>query len=60
MTGNIIFSSKVKTGEKTVIEDVEDEVDELTDSDFAKAAAIIFDKIYHGKYGVLPSSNVLT
>ena len=32
-----------KTGEKTVLEDVEYDVDELTDSYFSKYAAIIFD-----------------
>ena len=45
-----------KTGEKTVIDDLEDDVDELPDSDFSKSAAIIFDEIYHGKDGVLLSS----
>ena len=39
-----------------MIEYVEDGVDELPGSDFSKAAAIISDKIYNGKYGVLPSS----
>ena len=43
-----------KTGENTVMGDLEDDVDELTDSDFAKAAAIIFDKIDNEKYGVIP------
>ena len=40
-----------------MIEDVEDDVDELSGSHFAKASARIFDKIDHGKDGVLPSSN---
>ena len=39
-----------------MIEDVEDNIDELPDSYFAKSAAIIFDKIDHGNDGVLPSS----
>ena len=39
-----------------MIEDAEDDVDKLPDSDFAKASARIFDKIDHGKDGVLPSS----
>ena len=39
-----------------MVEDVEDNIDELPDSDFAKAAAIIFDKIDHGKDGALPLS----
>ena len=37
-------------------EDVEDDVDELTDSDFSEDAARIFDKIDNGKDGVLSSS----
>ena len=36
-----------------MIEDVEDDVDELPDSDFAKSATKIFDKIDNGKSGVL-------
>ena len=39
-----------------MVEDVEDDIDELPDSDFTKAVAIIFDKIDHGKDGALPSS----
>ena len=35
VTANIILSYKGKRGEKTVIEDVEYDVDELPDSDFA-------------------------
>ena len=56
MTGNIPSSSKGKTGKQTVIEDVEDDVNELPDSDFSKAAARVFDRIDNGKAGVLPSS----
>ena len=56
MTGNIPSPCNGKTGENTVIEDVEDDVDELPDSDFSKAAARVFDKIDHVKDGVLPSS----
>ena len=56
MTGNIPLSSKGRTGEKTVIEDFEDDVDELSDLDFSKAAARVFDKINNGKDGVLPLS----
>ena len=37
-----------------MIEDVEDDVDELSGSDFSKATAIISDKIENGKAGVLP------
>ena len=37
-----------------MIEDVKDDVDELFDSDFAKAAARVFDKVYDGKDCVLP------
>ena len=47
---------KDKTGEKTVIEDVEDDVDEPPDSYFYKAAAGVFDEIDNGKSGVLPPS----
>ena len=39
-----------------MMEYVEDDVDELPDSYFAKAAARLFDKIYNGKAGVLTSS----
>ena len=39
-----------------MIEYVEDDLDELPDSDFSKDTAIIFDKIDNGKDGVLPSS----
>ena len=39
-----------------MIEDVEDDIDELPDSDFAKAAAIISDEIDNGKDGALPLS----
>ena len=39
-----------------MIEDVEDDVDELPNSYFDKAAAMIFDQIDNGKNGVLPSS----
>ena len=35
---------------------MEDDLDELSDSDFSKAAGRVFDRIYHGKYGALPSS----
>ena len=40
-----------------MIEDAEDDVDKLPDSDFAKASARIFDKIDHGKDGDLSSLN---
>ena len=40
-----------------MMEYVEYDVDELPDSDFSKAAAIIFDKIDHWKGGVLLLSN---
>ena len=32
---------------------MEDDVDELPDSDFSKASARVFDKIDNGNYGVL-------
>ena len=56
MTGNIPLSFKGKTGKNTVIEDVKDDVYELPDSDFSKSAMRVFDKIDHGKDGVLPLS----
>ena len=56
MTGNILSSSKAKTGKNTVIEDLEDEIYELPDSNFTKTAAIVFYKINNGKDGVFPSS----
>ena len=39
--------------QNNVIEDTEDDVDKLPDSDFSKAAAIIFDRIDNGKSIVL-------
>ena len=56
MTGIITSSSKFNIGKNTVMEDMEDDVDELPDSYFSKAAARLFDKIDHGKSGVIPSS----
>ena len=44
----------------TVIEDVEYDVDKITDSDFSKAAMRVFDKIYIGRDGALLSSSSLT
>ena len=41
-----------------MIEDVEDESNELTGSYYVKATARVFDKIDHGKDGVLPFSIV--
>ena len=37
---------------------MEDDVDGLSDSDCSKSAAILLDKIDHGKVGVLPSWNL--
>ena len=56
VTGNIPSSYKGKIGKNTVIEDVEDDIDELPDSYFSKSSARVFHEIYHGKYGVLTSS----
>ena len=39
-----------------MIEDVENDVYEISDSYFSKAAARFFDEIYHGKAGFLPFS----
>ena len=59
MNGNIPLSYKYKIGEKTAIKDLEDDVDELSDLDFSKSAASVFDEIYHGKAGALPLSNIV-
>ena len=56
VTGNIIFPSKGKTFEKTVMEDVEYDVYGLPDSYFSKASARVFDDIDNGKAGVLTPS----
>ena len=56
MTDNIPSPYKGKTGKNTVIEDVEYGVDELPDLYFSKCTAIVFDKIYIRKAGVLPLS----
>ena len=45
VTGNIPSSSKAKTGTKTAIEDAEDDVDDLPDSDFSKTAATVLGEI---------------
>ena len=39
-TGHIPSSSKGKTGKNTVTEDVEDDIDELPDSDFPRATVM--------------------
>ena len=54
VTGNISSLSKGNTSEKTVIEYVEDDIDELPDSDYTKASVRVFDEIYNEKAGVLP------
>ena len=56
MTGNITPSYKSKTAEKTLIEEVEDDVYEPPHSYFSKASTIVFNKIDNGKAGVLPYS----
>ena len=56
VTGNIPSSSKGKTGKKTVIEDVEDDIDELPDSDFSRATVRLFYEIDNGRAGLLPPS----
>ena len=43
----------VKTGKKTVIEDVEDDVDSVTESYFSKPPARVLDKTDNGNDGVL-------
>ena len=44
MTGNIHWSAEGKTGKKILIEDVEDEIDELPESYFARASVRVFGK----------------
>ena len=39
-----------------MIEDLEDDVYEVSDSDSSIATARVFDKIDHGYYGVIPLS----
>ena len=39
-----------------MVEDVDDNVDEVPDTYFSKATAILFDKTYNLRYGVLPLS----
>ena len=39
-----------------MIEDVEDNIDEITNSDFSRATVRLFDEIDNGKAGLLPSS----
>ena len=56
MNVNIPSSSKVNTDKNTLIEYVEDDVDELPDSDISKSDAIVFDKIDIDKFGVLKLS----
>ena len=40
-----------------MIEDVEDDIDELPDSDFSRATVRLFYEIDNGSSGLLPSSN---
>ena len=56
MTGDIPSSCKGNKGKTIVIKYVEDDVDELPDSDFSKSASILFDIIDIGKYCVLTQS----
>ena len=48
VTGHIPSSSKGKTGKNTVIEDMEDDIDELPDSDFSRATVRLFYEIDNG------------
>ena len=56
VNGNITLSFKGKTVKITVIEDVEDDVDELLYSYFSDAFKRVFDEIDNGEASVLPSS----
>ena len=40
-----------------MIEDLEDDVYEVSDLDFSKATVIVFDRTDHGNYGVIPLLN---
>ena len=51
VTGHIPSSSKGKTGKKTVIEDVEDDIYELTDSDYSISTVRLFYEIDNGRAG---------
>ena len=51
VTGHIPSSSKGKTVKKTAIEDVEDDIDELPDSDFSRATMRLFYEIDNEKAG---------
>ena len=54
MSGDIPLSYQGNTVKKNVVEDVEDDVDELTGSYFAKAFTRVFDETYNGKAGARP------
>ena len=51
---------KVNTDKKIAIKDVEDDIDEIPETDFAKAIVELFYEIKNGKDGSLPLSNILT
>ena len=51
VTVHILSSSKGETGKKTVIEDVEDDIDELPDSYFSRATVRLFYEIDNRKAG---------
>ena len=59
-TGNIPLSYKTKTGKKTVIEDMEDDIYELPVSDFSKFVARLSYEIYYWKAGILQLSDFFT
>ena len=54
MTGNITSSYKGNKSKTTMIEDVEDDIDELPDSYFFKSTGRVFGNIDNGKSSVLP------
>ena len=49
VTGHTPSSSEGKTGKKTVIEDVEDDIYELPDSDFSRSTMRLFYELDIGK-----------
>ena len=55
MIVNITLSHKGNKGKTTMIEDVEDDIDELPDSDFFKSAGRVYGNIDNSKSSVLLS-----
>ena len=54
VTGNITSLYKVNAGKKTVMKDVEDDIDGLPDSDFTKASTRLLGEINNETDAFLP------